>query len=529
MIGVAGGTASATDAPEGGKLRALVSALGDRLRFARDHGLSFGGARDIYKVLGYSRILSFREFRARYARGGIARTIVEAEPKATWRGGIEVYEDENPKVDTQFEKDFKAIDKRLGLIGKMQAADILAGLSTFSILMIGAEGKLETELPVATKGPESLLFLRAYSGGAGIRRDWWSGQQTTALDARAKIKDLVTDSADPRFGEPLTYEVRLAETGQAAVVHWTRVVHMAEGCLEDDVFGQPVLESVWNYLDDLDKVSGGGSEAFWLRANAGLQVDVDKDMEIPRPVAGELSEMDKLRQQAEDYEHQITRMWRTRGTKITQLGSDTADFAGPVDSILKLIAGTRRIPMRILVGSEMGTLASEQDAGNWNTVIQDRRTGYAAGRLRVLVGRLIEYGYLTEPAQWDIDWPVEEDMDEPAKADLAVKLATVNKTNGGLVFTDDFIREKSFDLEPLTAEERKAAADAAEAAAPAQPEPVPGEEPVIDTPAPKPAFGKFPRAASAGDDLAITLEAMEAAILAGDMDSLAALAGMDKE
>jgi hypothetical protein len=233
-------------------------------------------------------------------------------------------------------------------------------------------------------------------------------------------------------------------------------VHIAEGCLDNDVYGVPSLESVWNLLIDLRKVTGGGAEAFFLRANQGLQLDVDKDMQMTEP------EKQALRDQAEEYQHQIRRMLRTRGVKATPLGSDVANFASPVDAIVKQIAGTKGIPVRILTGSEMGELASSQDADNWQTQVQDRRTGYAGPMIvRRLVDRLIEFGYLTQPKEYEVGWPVEEDLDEPEKAQLAVTLANANKTYGSLLFTDDFIRDKTFDLPPLTDEERQADSDRA--------------------------------------------------------------------
>jgi hypothetical protein len=82
--------------------------------------------------------------------------------------------------------------------------------------------------------------------------------------------------------------------------------------------------------------------------------------------------------------------------------------------------------------------------------VKDRRTGYAEPVImRPLVDRLIEYGYLPTPAQYEVGWPVEESMDEKGKSDFAMTLANVNKTFDGVVFTEDEIRDMAFDKEPL--------------------------------------------------------------------------------
>jgi hypothetical protein len=278
---------------------------------------------------------------------------------------------------------------------------------------------------------------------------------TQGLDSDCSIKNFDVDPKSVRFGEPLTYLLRRTDInlpGQMREIHWSRVIHVAEGCLDDNVYGMPTLENVWNLLDDLDKVTGGGAEAFWLRANQGLHLDVDKDMGLPGSTSAGLSadERKVLHEKAEEIQHQLQRVLVTRGVTATQLGSDVANLGPNADAILKQIGGSKGIPTRILTGSEMGQLASGQDADNWRTQVQDRRTSYAGPMIvRRLVDRLVEYGYLPKPKQYDIAWPVEEDMSELDKATLALTLTNVNKNYGSDVFDADFIREKAYKLEPL--------------------------------------------------------------------------------
>ncbi len=433
------------------QLRTL-DALLDRVRWANQVGLTFEGRRNLYAILGYAQQITARQYRERYARGGIAKRIVEAYPKATWRGGVEIFEDEDPDKATAFENAFDELNERLHVWHALERADILAGLSTYSVILLGAPGEFDTELPKGS--PQQLVYLQPYFGGGGpgpAGATW----RSVATEVDATIEELDDDATSPRFGEPLYYSLRrtnITLPTEARKVHWSRVVHVAEGCLDDNVFGIPVLENVWNLLDDLDKVTGGGAEAFWLRANQGLHLDVDKDMALlPSD-----NTLEKLREDLEKYQHGLTRMIRTKGVTVDTLGSDVANFGPSADAILKQIAGSKGIPLRILTGSEMGQLASGQDAENWNSQVQDRRTSYAGPMIvRRLVDRLIAYGYLPKPAQYEVGWPVEEEMTEPEKADLAVKLAQANSTNGDLLFTDAEIREKTYDMKPLTDQQRK--------------------------------------------------------------------------
>lgn len=493
------------------QFRALSSVLMNRMRWFQQAGITFGGHRNLYHVLGYKRTLTYEDYRDRYARDGIAKAIVDTWPSATYRGGIEIFEDADSKEDTAFEKAFKELDGRLGFWQRLQQVDTLAGLSTFAVLLIGATGKVDEEMP---KGSQ-VLFLKAFSGGGGqtgINRSL----RSVGIDSATSVLEWETDSESERFGEPKYYSIRTADAslGYAlAKVHYSRVIHIAEGCLEDDVFGVPVLESVWNLLDDLSKVTGGGAEAHWLRANQGLHLDVDKDMGLPSPggkppTSSGLSrdERTDLRDKADEMQHQLQRVLVTRGVTAKQLGSDVANFGPNADAILKQIAGSKGIPMRILTGSEMGTLASEQDAANFDSRVKDRRTGYAGPKvIRRTLDRLIKYGMLPTPKKYEVGWPVEESMDEKGKSDYANGLANTNKTQGSIIFTDDEIRDMAFDMEPLTLEQKTAQQKQLPAAQPVREDAVVAGEPQ-------------PQLKAA--ELAETLKALEEAIENDDLKTI---------
>lgn len=297
-------------------LRSLSSTvLIERLRLARQAGMTFGGARDEYKIFGYDDLVTDEMYRSEYERGGIAGRIVDAFPNATWRGKVEVLESEDPDVDTEFEKAWIAIEKKFKLQGKFLRVDKLAGLGRYACLLIGAKGSnnLASELPKGNGKSDGLLFFRPIAGGGGPGSGGDRKSNTGSFDTDITIKDFETETSSPRFGLPKTYQLRRASptvpsTDGASDVHWSRIIHVAEGLLDDEVYGQPALERVWNLLIDLRKVTGGGAEAFFLRANQGMQINVDKDMTFPPQADGSLNaELVALREQAELYQHSITR------------------------------------------------------------------------------------------------------------------------------------------------------------------------------------------------------------------------------
>ena len=436
---------------ESGMRAAADNIVLDRLVLARMLGMTHQGKRNTYQIFGYDDNITAQQYRERYARGGIAARVVNAKPKAVWRGDGTIYEDEDPEV-TAFEKEWKELNTRHAAWSTCKRAHILASLSSFSVLLIGAQGNLDTELPRGRPG--QILYLQPFGGGVVAPNAQRGAVEGAGADV--VVQEWDEDTRSPRFGFPTKYQVRRTSTSsrnELRSVHWTRVIHIpASGFLDDAVYGPPALEAVWNYLLDLDKVVGGGSEAFWLRATKITQFDIDKKMALEEAK----DSLPALKEQVEKIEHNLSRYIRTRGVNINEVGSDVADFKNQAMALVTLIAGTSEIPMRILVGSERGELASGQDADNWDDQVKDERKDYAYPViLRPLVERLIQYGYLSQPKQWEPQWPDTAEMTEEERLDSATKAAALND-HGETVITSAEIRERYLDLEPLEENELEA-------------------------------------------------------------------------
>lgn len=413
-----------------GVMRMLASDLMSRSALATTAGITFGGSRDLYSALGYKRALTLRDFRDRYNRGDIAQRIVGAFPKATWSGGAEIVEDEDPETETALEADWESINKRLQPWTILNRADTLAGLGYYAVVFIGAMGKPDTELP-KMNGPDDVLYLAPYG------------------PEELQVLEWEDDPLNERYGLPRFYQISrsiraVQGTSNQRVAsfraHWTRIVHIADGLLDDRVHGTPRLEGIWNQLDNLDKVLGGGSEAFWLRANQGVHWDVEKDVKI------DSAAIDKLKEEGEEFAHQMRRSIATRGVKLTPMGSDVAPFKIPMEAIVAIISGTTGIPQRILLGSERGELASTQDKENWNERVKARRDDYGEPIVRQLVDRLIQYGAITTPADeekgYEVRWPEIAGLSMEEQGNVATAWAGLSSAAGGPVVTAEEIRDR---------------------------------------------------------------------------------------
>lgn len=420
-------------------LRSLSSVLVERQNFGNQvsgAGFSFYDTttgtwkRNLYKALGYPTKITAQDYRERYERGDIAERIVEAYPRGTWSRNIAVQEDPDPEITTPFEEAVAAFFRRHSIWSTLLRADILANLGRYSVILIGADGDPSTPLPQLSSDG-SILYLRPYS------------------EERADIQKEVTDPTDPRFGLPEAYSIKLgAKTSQSKVYHWTRVLHVVEGALDNDVYGKPRLRSIWNRLNDLDKLVGGGSEAAWKRMDPGTMFDLDPELEL------DATALDALEEEIEEFWHGFRRYGLTRGVTPKVLQAAVFNFSSNADSVLKFISATTGIPIRILTGSERGELASSQDRSNWADRVFDRRSDFGEPLVRQLIQRFVEYGALPEPStdDYEVVWPDIDELNEEEKATVAKTLADTNeaqaKAGGGIVYSADEIRDRVHGMEP---------------------------------------------------------------------------------
>ncbi len=418
-----------------GQIRTL-NALLSRFDLAGRAGLTFGGDRDVFKLAGYQKNLEARDYRARYERLGVAERVVELYPKATWRGGFDLVEDEDPEVETDFEREWLPMSLRLKVRSVLERADILCGLGRYGVVLIGAPGKLADELPARLR-PEEVAYLTPF------------GEE----DVRIKQSELIKDTADPRAGLPEFYRFGRLFSGGATKssrtrrVHWTRVLHVACDVLDEPLFGKPRLRSVWNDLDDLEKIRAGGAEAHWDRADPGIAFNLDPDLKL-----GD-DEKAVLEDEIETFKHKLSRTMMLQGVEAELLQGTVSAIGPNLDAITKLVAIGQAVPLRIFTGSERGELASTQDRNNWNERVQTRRETFAADLVRELVDRLIGRKALPEPRGYEVKWFEIENLDEAEKAEVAERLAKANATHfaatGAQLITGDEIRTGTLGLPPL--------------------------------------------------------------------------------
>jgi hypothetical protein len=392
--------------PQMDGLQHLASALLSRSNFATQLGQSYGGDRNIYTALGYPTAaqLTFDKFLDRYSRQDIAKRVVDAPVEAVWRRKPEISDskDDDP---TDFEKAWEELQEKRKIYHYLARVDKAAGIGQFGVLFMGFNdvGSKEDLKNEVSGTDNELMFLRPYTEGTTTINKW------------------DTDVNSERYGQPEIYKLNVSNaehTGEQNIeVHWTRVIHVSDGMLEDNVYGTPRLKDVYNRLQDLELVAGGSSEMFWRGAFPGLALSLKDDAQLGAQDADDLTD------EMEEYMHQLKRYIRVANMDVQSLAQQISSPKEHADVLTALIAGAKGIPVRILLGSERGELASSQDERAWDNNVDSRRRDFVEPWiLRPLINRLIEFGVLPTPKEenYDIVWPDLQERSEKDQADTAL-------------------------------------------------------------------------------------------------------------
>jgi len=377
-------------------------------------GQQFHGIRDVDTVCGYTINPGINDFYARYERRGIASTIVDEPANTSWRRPPVI---SDGTTDSAFMKSWITLHKRLNVYHYMERADRLSGIGSYGVLLIGSKtGELADPL-TAVSGQTDIIFISPFS------------------EKHSQITHYETDTKNPRFGKPLMYRITVGgdvistRSVKTQDVHYSRVIHIAEGLLDNDVLGEPRLKKVFNRLEDLDKIVGSAAEGFWQTASPGYSIGPKKDYDLdPTAITDAKAEF-------QNYIHGLQRLIATEGIDIDELGGKISDPTAAFDVVMSLISGKTGIPKRVLLGSEQGELASSQDQANWLGRIQARQQQFVEPMiLRAFIDRLISINALPEPSKGEymVTW---EDLFslnelEKARAHSLNALAVKNMTEG---------------------------------------------------------------------------------------------------
>lgn len=396
-------------------------------------GNQYNGERDIYDVLGYKRDPDIEDYRARYERQDIAEKIISLPPEDTWKGSPDII-DEDGDSESEFERAVEDLDQQTQYLQYLRRTDIVAGIGQYGLLFIGTDIETETdddegnvdlgqELPEnSLSGPEDISYFQPIA-------------QDSVENWRLGHEDGLSPN-DEMYNKPVRYKIDFSPIDEAESderwVHHSRILHIPSGPRdESEIKADPRLQSILNRLYDLEKVVGASAEMFWSGADRKFFFNIDSEnaQDIPD------NELDRLEDEAEQLVHEMRQHMKAFNMDLDVIGGDDPDPTGVIDSILKFISGAKGIPIRKLIGSERGELASSQDEANWFGQIEYRRNTFAEPViLRPFVQMMIRLGALPEPngGRFEVEWPNLFELNEVEETQVQLNRSEVlDNLSGG--------------------------------------------------------------------------------------------------
>lgn len=382
--------------------------------------------RNIDDECGYPTELNVDLYRKLYEREAVAARVVEVLPQESWVLNPNVFEDEDPTVETEFEAAWNNLNSILnpntwlkqedgGEVWEyLTRVDILSGIGSFGLLLIGFDDGKDLSEPVEPSSNLGVIFIRAVD------------------EYLVDIASYEVDKTNPRYGHPTAYNIRLHDQSltdqgglgldiSTAKVHWTRVVHVADNLGSSEIFGRPRMMQVYDRLYDLRKLYAGSAEMYWRGAFPGISLEshpqLGADLELST------TETDAIRDTMENYHNGLQRYLLNIGMSAKSLAPQVVDPTPQINTQIEAICIKLGIPKRIFCGSERGELASGQDDSTWNDRLRFRQRYYLTPRVvSPFIDRLIMLGVLPEPKDgYVIKWPDLNNLTDDEIATVAGK------------------------------------------------------------------------------------------------------------
>jgi len=447
--------------------------------------------RDLNKECGYPDVRTVDPdfYRNLYDSEGIATRVVNVLPQECWQEQPTIYEDEDEENITEFEQGVLDLSKNLRgdswykdenitpIWEMLKRVDELSGIGRFGVLLFGFDDGLSLEQPVpglenvdsgdvaTIQGfdqdqkeplpiPRSIQGTDAQYTGTQFApympaKPLKKGERRKLIFLRAFDESLVqivryeANVYSPRFGLPVMYRITFNDPRNqhsgvglpmaTLMVHWSRVLHVADRLGSSEIFGYPRMQCSLHRLLDIAKLYGGSAEMYWKGAFPGISFETHPQL------GGEVQvDHDSIRAQMYEWQNDLQRFLLTTGMSAKTLAPQVVDPTPQIDTQLQGVCIEIGIPQRIFMGSERGELASSQDDKTWGMRIKFRQYMYLVPRVIVpFFDRLIKVGVLPEPAEengYTVKWPQIDTLTETEKATVALQFtqALAAYVSGGL-------------------------------------------------------------------------------------------------
>lgn len=400
--------------------------------------------RDLNEDCGYPLNPGVHYFRELYRTVGLAKRTNDVYPDECFLSYPELYESDDEGVITPWERKWNALTARPGLnpITVMHRADRCSGLGRCGIILIGINDGLPLTTPAIGIDGE---------GNATPERppERKLNYMMPFAEDSFSIASVNADPNSSRYLQPVLYQIHTVQpnipggaissggtfdspspapgtaTGVMAVnqlVHWTRVVHLADNKESSLVYGVPRLEAVAQYIFDTRKVGGGSAEMFWRGAFPGYSFESLPGLDDGTTTV-EFDE-ESIKAQFDEYANGLKRYLALQNMTVKTLTPQVADPSNHMTQYISLICAAIGVPFPIFMGFQTGHLASTQDSGNWYKRLSGRQLLYLTPEvIYPVVDRFMKIGILPMVPTFKVSWRDLNAMTDLQRADIALKKA----------------------------------------------------------------------------------------------------------
>lgn len=370
----------------------------------------------LWSDFGYPETVEFYMHWNMWRRNGLARRGAKLPVDICWLTNPEVKQEGDHLEKTPFENAIETLNKRLLFNHSMRDADLCQRVGRYgAILITAADGKTRDK-PLDNVRPEQIRKL------------------TPLFEGQLEPAEIDNNKYSERYGLPVTYSYQSNNTGgrneyasDGGTIHYTRLIVLTEDGLGNDIYGIPCNEAGFNALLNWQKVQGSGSEGFWRAAAQRFVLQSTGGTEHQDFDADELSALSDM----------VAKMFAGFDA-IPSLGNyemkglDVGSMPNP-DGFrqmqLEEYSASVGIPAKILVGSQTGVKASDEDSSGFMREMQSRRENTITPWICDWVEWLDRHTTISVPEDgYYIEW---DDLTAPSaeqKMAFAKEMAAINKT-----------------------------------------------------------------------------------------------------
>ena len=368
---------------------------------------------------GYKDTLEFEDHYQMYRRFGIAKAGIKMPVNMCWKTYPVIMQGEEGDGDkrtdpTSWESVIKKIFRKNELMRKLKRVDEFQRVGHYGAFVVQVRGSVEEAM---------------WSKPLRRIRDDQIVKFIPLFEVQLRPTEWDNNDQSERYGQPTLYQFQESELNdsvtqdnrlRSVTVHHSRVIIFAEGADDDSIYGVPANESGFNDLITMEKIIGAGGEGFWKSAKMPtVYTNTSKDAPAPSP-----EEVDAMDEAIKDFVEGLDSHLMTGGLDPKVLSVAMADPKEHFAIALQSYSAGIEVAAKLLVGSQEGKLASEEDARFTMSAMQSRREDWGTIMVSSSVDWLITHGVI-QSSEYYVEW---DDLLAPSdkdKIELGTQLSKI--------------------------------------------------------------------------------------------------------